>query len=369
MAQRSKSIEKWIFVANECLKIKDYSSLRAIISGLQTHGIHRLKRTWSCIESNTMQLFVQIQSVSKESNHEPTSIPYLGHFLTDLMMIDAAYSDRIEGGRLINFEKRRKEFELLRMISALQRNCIENTVLCGTIVSPMFTTWVSFVQPLTEQQGFELSQMAESDPHAEIEPFNSKLVGNVMEHSFSTLLNDQEKTESTVSSEEDSLDLIKEDECASAEESHIKSPPSIERFSRSTGDAPTEYLMARVAVEDGASALTSGINYRTIRIREYDRVNHIIITSLEKYSVPSTNIDKWKLLQRTENGTELNFPNNSSIYHAVSGYNGIILLIVKRKTTKEIEEEELQYANKKNKLYLNQTMSSKYKLCYASKLF
>ena len=42
--------------------------------------------------------------------------------------------------------------------------------------------------------------------------------------------------------------------------------------------------MARVAVEDGASALTSGINYRTIRIREYDRVNHIIITALEKYS-------------------------------------------------------------------------------------
>jgi len=41
-----------------------------------------------------MHLFVQIQSVSKESNNEPTSIPYLGHFLTDLMMIDAAYSGK-----------------------------------------------------------------------------------------------------------------------------------------------------------------------------------------------------------------------------------------------------------------------------------
>jgi len=211
--------------------------------------------------------------------------------------------------------------------------------------------------------------MAESDPHAEIEPFNSKLAGNVMEHSFSTLLNDQEKTESTTSSEEDSMELMKEEECASAEEANIKKPTIIQRYSRSTGDSPTEFIMARVAVEDGASALTSGINYRTIKIREYDRVNHIIITTLEKYSVPSTNIEKWKLLQRTENGTELNFPNNSSIYHAVSGYNGIILLIVKRKTSKEIEEEELQYANKKNKLYMSQTLSSKYKLCYASKLF
>lgn len=116
-------------------------------------------------------------------------------------------------------------------------------------------------------------------------------------------------------------------------------------------------------------ALTSGINYRTIKIREYDRVNHIIITTLDKYSLPSTHIDKWKLLQRTDNGTDLNFPNNSSIYHAVSGYTGVISLIIKRKTQKEVEEEEMRAANKKNKLYLTQTLTSKYKLCYASKLF
>lgn len=60
--------------------------------------------------------------------------------------MNEADADRIEGARLINFEKRRKEFELLRMISALQSNCSQNTVLRGTAVSGMFTTWVSFVQ-------------------------------------------------------------------------------------------------------------------------------------------------------------------------------------------------------------------------------
>ena len=35
------------------------------------------------------------------------TVPYLGTFLTDLIKIDAAHCDFVEGG-LINFEKRRK---------------------------------------------------------------------------------------------------------------------------------------------------------------------------------------------------------------------------------------------------------------------
>ena len=62
--------------------------------------------------------------------------------------------------------------------------------------------------------------MVEPDSVGEIEPLNSRLAGNVMEHSFSTLLQEQEKTESTAS--EDSLDLVREDECASAEETRTR---------------------------------------------------------------------------------------------------------------------------------------------------
>ena len=44
------------------------------------------------------------------------TIPYLGTFLTDLTFIDSAIPDKVNGG-LINFEKRRKEFEILAQVS------------------------------------------------------------------------------------------------------------------------------------------------------------------------------------------------------------------------------------------------------------
>ena len=43
------------------------------------------------------------------------TIPYLGTFLTDLTMIDTAIPDVVNDG-LINFDKRRKEFEVLAQV-------------------------------------------------------------------------------------------------------------------------------------------------------------------------------------------------------------------------------------------------------------
>ena len=62
--------------------------------------------------SNTSEAFENVFYVSYGT------IPYLGTFLTDLTMIDTAIPDVVSDG-LINFDKRRKEFEVLAQVGVL----------------------------------------------------------------------------------------------------------------------------------------------------------------------------------------------------------------------------------------------------------
>uniref|UniRef100_UPI0035901198 ral guanine nucleotide dissociation stimulator-like 1 isoform X1 n=1 Tax=Myxine glutinosa TaxID=7769 RepID=UPI0035901198 len=157
---RAQLIERWIDVAQECRFLKSFSSLKAVLSALQSNAIYRLKKTWSFVPKDSICLYEELSQIfSGENNHflsrellmkEGTSkfatldsnskctlkrlqihkdmgmmqgtVPYLGTFLTDLTMLDTALPDTVEGG-LINFEKRRREFELMAQIKLLQSAC------------------------------------------------------------------------------------------------------------------------------------------------------------------------------------------------------------------------------------------------------
>lgn len=158
---RAKILQKWIDIAQELRQQKNFSSLKAIISGLQSHSVYRLKRTWASLPKESIDLFQELADIFSNDNNQILSrellmkeatakfpdldsnnkilqrrnlqkrrswiengivqgtVPYLGTFLTDLTMIDTAIPDRTECG-LINFEKRRKEFEVLAQIKLLQ---------------------------------------------------------------------------------------------------------------------------------------------------------------------------------------------------------------------------------------------------------
>ncbi|KAI1891639.1 hypothetical protein AGOR_G00145850 [Albula goreensis] len=191
---RARVIQRWIDIAQECRIRKNFSSLRAIVSALQSNPLYRLKRAWACVHKDSMQMFEELSDIFSDHNNYLTSrellmregtskfaslegcakdhqkrtqrrlqlqkdmgamqgtIPYLGTFLTDLTMLDTALPDLVEGG-LINFEKRRREFEVIAQIKLLQSAC---NSYCLT-PDPMFLRWFHSQPQHTEEESYALS--------------------------------------------------------------------------------------------------------------------------------------------------------------------------------------------------------------------
>nr|KAF6291502.1 ral guanine nucleotide dissociation stimulator like 1 [Myotis myotis] len=201
--QRARIIEKWINIAHECRILKNFSSLRAIVSALQSNSIYRLKKTWAAVPKERMLMFEELSDIFSDHNNHLTSrellmkegtskfanldssvkenqkrtqrrlqlqkdmglmqgtVPYLGTFLTDLTMLDTALQDYIEGG-LINFEKRRREFEVIAQIKLLQSAC---NSYCMT-PDQKFIQWFQRQRLLTEEESYALSCEVEAAPDA-----------------------------------------------------------------------------------------------------------------------------------------------------------------------------------------------------------
>ncbi|XP_072285695.1 ral guanine nucleotide dissociation stimulator-like 2 isoform X2 [Pyxicephalus adspersus] len=180
--QRARIIEKWVKVAEECWSLRNFSSVYAILSALQSTSVHRLKRVWAETSKEIQRSYQEMSEVFSEQDnytkmrellfqtqdssdaasrkHPPRSkdpratgvIPYLGVFLTDLVMLDSAIRDQLENGYL-NFEKRRKEFESLSQIRILQNVCLGYRFTSD----PQFVSWFLKLRSLSEDESYRLS--------------------------------------------------------------------------------------------------------------------------------------------------------------------------------------------------------------------
>jgi hypothetical protein len=60
---RCSVIEKWIDVAHQCRKLKNFSSLTAILNGLLSGCIYRLNTAWSCVNENYQSILEELKNV------------------------------------------------------------------------------------------------------------------------------------------------------------------------------------------------------------------------------------------------------------------------------------------------------------------
>ncbi|KAL1950628.1 hypothetical protein VTO73DRAFT_5752 [Trametes versicolor] len=128
--KRARVVKHFILLADRCRGMQNYSTMTAVISGLNTPPIRRLKRTWEQVNAKIMsQLKVCESTIDTNKNFnnyrsllatiQPPCVPFIGVYLTTLTFINDGAEDKL-AGNMINFRKRQKAAEVIQDIKRWQ---------------------------------------------------------------------------------------------------------------------------------------------------------------------------------------------------------------------------------------------------------
>ncbi|XP_020566089.1 ral guanine nucleotide dissociation stimulator-like 2 isoform X3 [Oryzias latipes] len=365
--QRARLLEKWIGVAEECRARKNFSSLYAVVSALKSNPIHRLRRTWHDTDREALRRYEELAEIfSDKDNYSQTrellkeegtskfanldnrlnnrhvtrsnaqgTVPYLGIFLTDLTMLDTAVKDRLDNG-YINFDKRRREFEVLAQIRLLQSSCKN----CVFVSDEAFMQWYHSVPTLTEEQSYRLSNEIEPveqsprclapaviitqcpdlstsrgslsgdgegffDFHSPVNNLLSKLTKHMRSPSVSCL--DVDTSPPTNDSTPASLTP--------------STPTKSHRRSASCGTTPIASVQGsgpEIRIIKIRMELHDGNLYRSILVTSNDKTPTVVSSALEKHNQDPKQASRFELIQLLPEGKELIIPPTGNVFYAMS---------------------------------------------------
>ncbi|KAG9035607.1 hypothetical protein FRB95_011013 [Tulasnella sp. JGI-2019a] len=130
--RRSLIIKHFIMVAERCRDLNNFSTMAALIAGLNSPPIRRLKRSWEPLTARTHAQLDDVENTLDSGKNftgyrqilasvNPPCIPFLGVYLTVLTFIQDGNKDLlVKEGNLINFGKRQKAAEVIREIKKYQ---------------------------------------------------------------------------------------------------------------------------------------------------------------------------------------------------------------------------------------------------------
>uniref|UniRef100_A0A3Q4MA08 Ral guanine nucleotide dissociation stimulator-like 2 n=1 Tax=Neolamprologus brichardi TaxID=32507 RepID=A0A3Q4MA08_NEOBR len=355
----------WIFTALSIWFVtkiqKNFSSLYAIVSALKSNPIHRLRKTWQDTDREALRKYEELSELfSDKDNYSQTrellkeegtskfanldnrlnnrylnksnaqgTVPYLGIFLTDLTMLDTAVKDRLDNG-YINFDKRRREFEVLAQIRLLQSSCKN----CVFTADEAFVQWYNSVPTLREEESYRLSNEIEApgDPsprghppavvitqcpdlagdsdsffdfHSPVNNLLSKLTKHMRSPSVSCL--DVDTSPPTNESNPATLTPTTPTKSHRRSASCGNNPPGNIQGS----GADMRIIRIRMDLEDGNL-------YRSILVTSNDKTPTVISSALEKHNQDPKQASRYELIQLLPEGKELVIPATGNVFYAMT---------------------------------------------------
>ncbi|XP_032490961.1 ral guanine nucleotide dissociation stimulator isoform X8 [Phocoena sinus] len=375
---RARVLEHWIEVARECRVLKNFSSLYAILSALQSNSIHRLKKTWEEVSRDSLRIFQKLSEIFSDENNyslsrellikEGTSkfatlemnpkraqrrpkevlsqgviqgtVPYLGTFLTDLVMLDTAMKDYLYG-RLINFEKRRKEFEVIAQIKLLQSACNNYSIAA----EEHFGAWFRAMERLSEADSYSLS--------CELEP-PSESASNTLKVKKSTAIvkrwSDRQAPSTELSTgssyHSKSCDQLRcgpylsSGDIADALSVHSagSSSSDVEEITMSfvpeSPDGQEKKQVGDCCIIRVSLDVDNGNMYKSILVTSQDKAPAVIRKAMDKHNLDEDEPEDYELVQVISDDRKLKIPDNANVFYAMNSTANYDFVLKKRTFTK-----------------------------------
>ncbi|OWK10224.1 hypothetical protein Celaphus_00005103, partial [Cervus elaphus hippelaphus] len=374
---RARVVEHWIEVARECRVLKNFSSLHAILSALQSNSIHRLKKTWEEVSRDSLRVFQKLSEIFSDENNYSLSrellikgviqgtVPYLGTFLTDLVMLDTAMKDYLYG-RLINFEKRRKEFEVIAQIKLLQSACNNYSIT----PEEHFGAWFRAMERLSEAESrqapsAELSTSgschSKSCDQLRCGPYLSSgdIADALSVHSAGSSSSDVEEINMSFVPESPDGQEKKFWESASQSSPETSGISSASSSTSSSSASTTPVASTRTHKRSVSGVCSYGSSlplynqqvgdsciirvsldvdngnmYKSILVTSQDKAPAVIRKAMDKHNLDEDEPEDYELVQVISDDRKLKIPDNANVFYAMNSTANYDFVLKKRTFTK-----------------------------------
>ncbi|XP_036859392.1 ral guanine nucleotide dissociation stimulator-like 3 isoform X10 [Manis javanica] len=290
--QRAQRLEKWIRIAQRCRELRNFSSLRAILSALQSHPIYRLKSSWGAVgRFSPMRTTTSAAERFCPRNYPQALSPTLAPFSRTWLCWTLPC--RTHWREILSTLRRGGSYRISRVIEPPAASCPS---------SPRIRRRISLTKRLSAKLSRERSSSPGESPRDPSSPTSSLSPGSPP----SSPRTKDPPPGSPLAS-------------PAPQSPSAKLPLSPEALPLSSPLAPlpgqqgSEARVIRVSINNDHGNL-----YRSILLTSQDKAPSVVQRALQKHNVAQPWARDYQLFQVLPGDRELLIPDNANVFYAMS---------------------------------------------------